>query len=295
MSVKKIFSWPPDEEILFLCSCMSLYVASLNSGSNGNCYYLGNETEAILVDAGISCREIEKRMKRLGLSIKKIKAVFVSHEHIDHIKGVAVLAKKYQLPVYITTPTLRSGGLYIEKSLVKSFLPHQPVSIGGLAITAFPKFHDAIDPYSFSVTNKNVTVGVFTDVGKACDHLVRHFKQCHAAFLETNYDDEMLENGSYPYHLKKRIKSETGHLSNAEALELFVAHRPVHMTHLFLSHLSRNNNSAELVQQLFHHHANGVKIILASRWEETAVYQISGGQTAPQNFILRTEQLKLSF
>src|SRR5436853_2591985 len=262
---------------------MSLYVASLNSGSNGNCYYLGNEAEAILVDAGISCREIEKRMKRLDLSIKKVKAVFVSHEHTDHIKGIQTLAKKYQLPVYITNPTLRHGGLHIEKKLVRHFLPHQPISIGGLTITAFPKFHDAIDPYSFNITNKNVTVGVFTDIGKACDHLVRHFKQCHAAFLETNYDEEMLENGSYPYHLKKRIKGETGHLSNAEALQLFISHRPSHMTHLFLSHLSKNNNSEELVQQLFHQNAHGVKIILASRWEETAVYCITSAGEEKQN------------
>ena len=118
---------------------MSLYVASLNSGSNGNCYYLGNETEAILVDAGISCREIEKRMRRLELSMKKVKAVFVSHEHVDHIRGISTLAKKYQLPVYITDPTLRNGGLHIEKKLVNHFLPHQPISIGELTITAFPK------------------------------------------------------------------------------------------------------------------------------------------------------------
>jgi phosphoribosyl 1,2-cyclic phosphodiesterase len=274
---------------------MSLYVASLNSGSNGNCYYLGNESEAILVDAGISCREIEKRMKRLELSMKKIKAVFVSHEHDDHIKGIQTLSKKYQLPIFITHPTLRHGGLHIDKQLVNHFLPHQPISIGELTITAFPKFHDAVDPYSFTVSNQHVTVGVFTDLGKACDHLVRHFRQCHAAFLETNYDEEMLDNGSYPYHLKRRIRSETGHLSNRDALELFIAHRPSQMTHLFLSHLSKNNNSAELVQQLFSPHANGVKIILASRWQETSVYQIYGSEIPGKNFVMRAEQLRLSF
>jgi len=274
---------------------MSLYVASLNSGSNGNCYYLGNEKEAILVDAGISCREIEKRMKRLELQIKNVKAVFVSHEHSDHIKGISTLAKKYKLPIYITTPTLRNGGIKIDRTLVKNFLPHEPVSVGGLTITAFPKFHDAIDPYSFSISNGNVTVGVFTDIGKACDHLVRHFKQCHAAFLETNYDEDMLENGSYPFHLKKRIKSENGHLSNAEALKLFMTHRPQHMSHLFLSHLSKNNNSAELVKNLFDQHAGEVKIVLASRDEETAVYRIVSSGMVESNFIFRSEQLKLSF
>jgi phosphoribosyl 1,2-cyclic phosphodiesterase len=274
---------------------MCLYVASLNSGSNGNCYYLGNDSDAILVDAGISCREIEKRMKRLELSMKKVKAVFVSHEHDDHIKGIQTLSKKYQLPIFITHPTLRHGGLHIDKRLVNHFLPHQPISIGELTITAFPKFHDAVDPYSFTVSNQHVTVGVFTDLGKACDHLVRHFRQCHAAFLETNYDEEMLDNGSYPYHLKRRIRSETGHLSNREALELFIAHRPSQMTHLFLSHLSKNNNSADLVQQLFNPHANGVKIILASRWQETSVYQIYGSEIPGRNLVMRAEQLRLSF
>ena len=90
---------------------MSLYIASINSGSNGNCYYVGNQSEAILVDAGISCRETEKRMKRLGLSMQKVKAIFISHEHSDHINGVAVLSRKYQLPVYITPATLSSSRL----------------------------------------------------------------------------------------------------------------------------------------------------------------------------------------
>src|ERR1700709_624617 len=98
-----------------LCIYMSLFITSLNSGSNGNCYYIGNEQEAILVDAGISCRETEKRMLRLGLSMNKVKAIFISHEHSDHINGVTVLAKKYQLPVYITQPTLIGGKLNIEQ------------------------------------------------------------------------------------------------------------------------------------------------------------------------------------
>ena len=144
---------------------MSLFITSLNSGSNGNCYYIGNETEAILVDAGISCSEIEKRMKRLGLNMQKVKAVFVSHEHTDHISGLQVLTKKYQLPVYITNATLRYGRLRLEKHLITSFTAHEPILIGNLAITAFPKFHDAADPYSFIVCCNEIKVGVFTDIG----------------------------------------------------------------------------------------------------------------------------------
>jgi len=185
---------------------MSLFITSLNSGSNGNCYYVGNEREAILVDAGISCREIEKRMKHLGLNIKNVKAVFVSHEHSDHIKGLPVLIKKYLLPIYITPLTMRRGGLSFHDDQLKTFTAHQPVFIGELSITAFPKFHDACDPYSFVVSHNNTCVGVFTDIGVPCEHLIKYFKQCHAAFLEANYDEEMLEKGNYPIFLKNRIR-----------------------------------------------------------------------------------------
>ena len=111
---------------------MSLFITSLNSGSNGNCYYVGNETEAVLVDAGISCREIEKRMKRLGLLMQKIKAVFISHEHSDHIYGLCGLVKKYRLPVYITETTMQNGRLALEQALIKVFVQHEPVVIGNL-------------------------------------------------------------------------------------------------------------------------------------------------------------------
>jgi phosphoribosyl 1,2-cyclic phosphodiesterase len=265
---------------------MSLFIASLNSGSNGNCYYLGNEEEAILVDAGISCRETEKRMKRLGLSMEKVKAIFISHEHSDHIAGIRVLAKKYRLPVYITTPTLVHGGLQIDAASVISFTPHTPVTIGNLSITAFPKYHDASDPYSFIVGCKEVTVGVFTDIGVACTEVIRYFKLCHAAFLESNYDEDLLENGGYPFHLKKRIRGGKGHLSNVQALELFKTHRPTFMSHLFLSHLSHNNNRPEIAQSLFDAHAGNTKIIVASRYKESELYRITHNGTINEPIVL---------
>jgi phosphoribosyl 1,2-cyclic phosphodiesterase len=254
---------------------MSLFIASLNSGSNGNCYYVGNGQEAVLIDAGISCRETEKRMKRLGLSMDKVKAIFISHEHGDHIAGVTVLAKRYQLPVYITHPTLTQGRLVIEKEKIKSFIAHQPVMIGSLSITAFRKFHDASDPHSFMISSGSVNVGVFTDLGVCCEQLVGHFQKCHAAFLEANYDVEMLEKGGYPYHLKQRIRGGEGHLSNEQALKLFLDHRPTHMSHLLLAHLSKNNNDPKLVEDLFNQHAGNTKIVIASRYKETDVYHIT--------------------
>jgi len=259
---------------------MAVYITSLNSGSNGNCYYVGNDEEAVLIDAGISCRETEKRLVRAGLSMQKVKAIFISHEHTDHIRGVEVLAKKHKLPIYITPSTLQHSGLSIDESLVYSFDAYAPIVLGNISITAFPKYHDASDPHSFIVQSKGITIGVFTDIGVVCDDLIKNFKQCHAAFLEANYDVEMLEKGGYPYYLKKRISGERGHLSNAQALELFISHKPEFMTHILLSHLSRDNNNPALVHDLFTQHANEVNITVASRYEETAVYRIEKENSA---------------
>lgn len=252
---------------------MSLFIASLNSGSNGNCYYIANRNEAVLIDAGISCRETEIRMKRLSLSMKKVKAIFITHEHRDHVKGVRMLSKKYQLPVYITHATLQNH-VSVKRHLVAHFEPYKPVTVGGLTVTGFPKFHDAIDPHSFIVTNETVKVGVFTDLGVACDHVINHFKQCHAAFLEANYDEHMLDSGRYPVHLKNRIKSDVGHLSNSQALDLFLKHRPSFMSHLFLSHISKENNSPVVVENLFKPVAGDTNIVIASRYKETKVFPI---------------------
>jgi len=253
---------------------MSLFIMSLNSGSNGNCYYIGTHADAVLVDVGISCRETEKRMKQVGLSMQTVKAIFVSHEHGDHIRGVSTLANKYSLPVYITPLTATHGPILI-RHLSRPFKANEPVTVGGLSVTAFTKCHDAHDPHSFIIRYKDITVGVFTDIGIACNELVTYFKQCHAAFLESNYDEEMLENGRYPIHLKNRIRGGQGHLSNRQALELFTEHKPPFMTHLLLSHLSKENNSPQLAEQLFAPHANGTRIVVASRYQPTDLFTIT--------------------
>jgi phosphoribosyl 1,2-cyclic phosphodiesterase len=253
---------------------MSLYITSLNSGSNGNCYYIANEKEAVLVDVGISCREVEKRMLRLGLLIDKVKAIFISHEHSDHIKGLEVLSRKHHIPVFITEPTLRHGKLMIKAGLANAFRAYEKIQIGELLITAFPKWHDASDPHSFVITGNEVTVGVFTDIGYACEHVIENFKKCHAAFLEANYDERMLEEGNYPFYLKRRIQSDKGHLSNTQALELFTKHKSPFLRQILLAHLSKENNSPQLVQQLFTQHSGETKVVVASRDYETNVYRI---------------------
>jgi len=253
---------------------MAIFTASLNSGSNGNCYYVGNGTEAILVDAGLSCRETEKRMKQLGLALDKVRAIFISHEHTDHIKGVNQLSAKYELPVHISRKTLQHCPAGIRKHLIRNIADDESVSIGQLTVHAFNKRHDAADPFSFSITYNDITVGVFTDIGSPCDKLISNFSRCHAAYLETNYDEDMLEKGHYPVHLKRRIRGGNGHLSNDQALELFRKYKPGFMTHLFPAHLSRDNNSPELVARLFNEHAGETEIKVASRYEPSPVFRI---------------------
>jgi phosphoribosyl 1,2-cyclic phosphodiesterase len=253
---------------------MPVYFASLNSGSNANCYYVGNGSTAMLIDAGLSCRETEKRMLRLGLEIEQVKAIFISHEHSDHIAGIQTLSKKYQLPVYITQKTLANSNLVIDEQLIRNFKKNETVAVGEMQIKCFSKSHDAADPHSFMISMGSVNVSVITDIGYACKEVVHYFSQSNVAFLESNYCEEMLANGGYPYYLKKRISGDEGHLSNQQALALFLNHRPAQLSHLILSHLSNNNNKPELVDALFQPHAGTTKVIVASRYEESEVFSI---------------------
>jgi phosphoribosyl 1,2-cyclic phosphodiesterase len=255
---------------------MSLYITSLNSGSNGNCYYVGNQHEAVLIDAGLTCRETETRMMRLGLPMNRIKAIFVSHEHSDHTRGVGVITRKHRIPVYFSPLTHENSRLHLDKSLIRYFDSNIPVLIGGLSIKAFPKLHDASEPHSFTIAGNGITIGVLTDIGSVCEDVIANFSQCHAAFLEANYDEEMLENGSYPIYLKRRIQSDHGHLSNEQSLNLFINHKAPFMSHLLLSHLSQDNNNPRLVHEMFSRHAGDTHIAIASRHQESAVYFING-------------------
>lgn len=251
-----------------------LYTCSLNSGSNGNCYYVGSKHEAVLIDAGLTCKEIERRMKTAELDIELVKAVFISHEHSDHIKGIETLSNKYQIPVYITPGTYNNGKLKIDNKLVYNFNTQETINIGSLYVSAFSKKHDANDPHSFTISGNGVTIGVFTDIGEVCSNTIKNFSICNAVFLESNYDEGLLENGNYPYFLKNRIRGGNGHLSNSQALELFVKFKPEFMSHIFLSHLSKDNNCPILATEMFQKFAGNVNISVASRNCCTEVFSI---------------------
>lgn len=252
---------------------MTLQIASINSGSNGNCYYVGNLSDAVLVDVGLPAAMIERRMKQMGLDIKKVKALFISHEHTDHIKGLSTLAHRHFIPIYITHKTAR--GIKLIKHLSKDFTKDIPIEIGTLTITPFLKQHDAIDAHSFIIEANNVCVGVLTDIGEVCNDVKKYFSKCNAVFLETNYDDDMLQNGKYSEFLKKRITGSKGHLSNKQALELCKNYSSPNLSLLILSHISKENNSTELVKNLFESNFNKIQIQIASRYEPTPIFEIT--------------------
>lgn len=258
---------------------MSLLVASLNSGSNGNCYYVSNGDEAVLIDCGIPCREIERRMKRLGLSVRKLQGVFISHEHGDHVSGTNSLVKKFNVPVFVTPRTFQYAGLKVKEEQVRFISSNDSIRLGSLTIESFAKSHDAVDPVSFTVKSSTATVGVFTDLGFASEPVIARFRDCHAVFLEANYDEAMLEYGHYPYHLKERIRGKLGHLSNLQALQLLNEHRPDFMSHVFLSHLSRHNNSPKVVAKVFEPLKEHLEVVIAPRQKETRLYHIRGGNS----------------
>ncbi len=271
---------------------MSLYFTSLNSGSNGNAYYIANEQEAVLIDVGISCKLLEQRLQDIALNPSKIKAIFISHEHSDHIKGLIAFSNKYAVPVYGNAKTLQRC-LGRTPALCRIIHNKEVVSIGSLNITAFSKRHDAIDPISYTVEHRETVVGVFTDIGKVCSNLSHHFSLCDAAFLESNYDDGMLHNGSYPSFLKQRITGGFGHLSNAEALAFFLEHRTERLQYLLLAHLSGSNNTPQLVEELFAPHHKNIHIKVASRQEAMPLIYVAA-RLQKRNAVL-SKPTQLSF
>ena len=251
-------------------------ICALASGSNGNCYYIGNNEEAILIDAGITCKQILNRMEQKGLNPQKIKAVFISHEHSDHVRGVRVLGKKLDIPVYMTNGTFKTLYITHQPLAVRYITPGEPIQVGAFTIHPFLKNHDGKEPASFRIESEGFNVGVFTDIGNPCINVISHLKQCHALFLETNYDEKMLWEGDYPYYLKKRIGSDVGHLSNKQAYILLRDYGCEDLKCVFLSHLSAENNTPEKAFMEMESLSCKFKIKLTSRIEPGEVFGLTG-------------------
>jgi phosphoribosyl 1,2-cyclic phosphodiesterase len=220
-------------------------LCAIASGSNGNCYYIGNEHDAVLIDAGISARRIIDRMRQQELNPMKVRAIFITHEHADHASGARVLAKRLQVPVFVTSRTFMAMYPNHKPHAPRYYEPGQEITVGTIRVHSFTKNHDAAEPCSFRVESQGIHTGVLTDIGRPCDNVTYHLGQCHALFLETNYDEKMLWEGNYPWPLKQRIASDHGHLSNDQAFELLRDHAGNQLQIVFLSHLSAENNTPD--------------------------------------------------
>lgn len=224
---------------------------ALSSGSAGNCFYIEKDDSAILIDAGINAKKINERLSNLNLDPKKIKALFITHEHIDHIRGADVFARQLNIPIFATHGTIKSGFLCSDEKLINKIKNDESINISGLQIETFSKSHKAADPVSYSIKNKNKTVSVITDLGYSCENVNNAIKGSNFLFLESNHDLEMLRNGPYPYFLKNWIKGDSGHLSNNQAGLAVLEHAHSKLKNVVLSHLSKVNNAPEVALKTF--------------------------------------------
>ena len=267
--------------------------ASIASGSNGNCYFIGNDEDSILIDVGISCRMLEKRMHALNLDIRQVKAVFVTHEHSDHICGLDTFVKKYDIPIFINTATLQNSRLKIPEGRLKAIKTGEKISAGGFSLLPFSKPHDAADPLNFLISRDGYHLGVFTDMGYGYEELKKYLRYCHAFFLESNYCEQMLEASSYPLVLRKRISGRNGHLSNSQAFDVLSQAAGPQLRHIILSHLSANNNSPDKVAATFKSLMERYKIHIASRTEPSPLFQVDKSAGPVRLPAPRPHQLRL--
>lgn len=216
----------------------------LASGSRGNAVYVSDGHHAVLFDAGLSGREIERRLRSRGLQPDSLRAIVVSHEHSDHVQGVGVLSRRWQLPVYISRKTA-AGTAVGRLHRCVHFECGTGFQIDTLRIHPFSLSHDAADPSGFTIGVNGWKIGIATDLGCVTAMVRHHLAGCRALVLEANHDPDMLLTGPYPWPLKQRIRSRTGHLSNSDCGVLLGELRHEGLHQVVLAHLSETNNTPE--------------------------------------------------
>lgn len=231
---------------------LELRFSPLFSGSSGNCIYAGCEGGHLLVDAGVSCARVCGELRKIGVSPAQLCGILVTHEHVDHIRGVGVLSRKYDLPVYATEGTWtqmedKLGGVALKN--VRTLEPQQDFYLGGMNIAAFDTPHDAAQPVGYSISVGGARLSVATDIGCVRESWLKWVSGSDAVILESNYDPDMLRAGTYPYALKQRILGRRGHLANDDAGRAALALVNSGARQIILGHLSKENNFPELARQ----------------------------------------------
>jgi len=221
-------------------------VCLLASGSKGNAIYLQTGETRILLDAGLSAREIERRLQLLGTSAEDLDALMVSHEHSDHSTGLGPMARRYSLPVHINDGTRRALPKLGKIDEIHEFETGESYTFRDIRVHTVPLTHDAADPVGYLFETSGGKVGVLTDCGIATRLVRERFKECRVLVIESNHDIEMLRDGPYPPHLKQRIRSNHGHLSNDDCAELLGELLWDGLDAVFLAHLSETNNDPDL-------------------------------------------------
>ena len=252
---------------------MSIRLSVLASGSRGNSLYVATDIVRLLVDAGLSARETERRLLSIGANPRELDGIVVTHEHVDHVRGVGTLSRRYKLPVYLNRGTHQhlpdSIGELGEK---EEFVTGRSFCIEDVTIHPFAISHDGVDPVGFTLANGSVKIGVCTDLGTATRLVYRHLEHCSVLILEANHDMEMLKNGPYPWPVKQRIKSRIGHLSNEQSVEVISRVFSEDLQTVILAHMSETNNSSETIlkavsSKLSAHIQERVNISVASQHE----------------------------
>lgn len=223
-------------------------ICMLASGSGGNATYVRSGDTSILIDAGISLKELARRMAGAGVSPETLDAVIISHGHSDHVNGVQVLCRKYGIPVFANRGTLSEAPAFggVPRGLACRFTTGARVDVGDLSVVSFPVPHDAAEPVGFVVTDGRVKLCYATDLGSLTLEVLSSFSDCDAAVIESNHDETMLREGPYPEMLKRRVRGPLGHLSNDDAAELLRGIMHGGLRQVALAHLSRTNNRPEI-------------------------------------------------
>jgi phosphoribosyl 1,2-cyclic phosphodiesterase len=230
----------------------TLSVCVLASGSKGNAIYISDGRTNLLFDAGLSGREIQKRMQEAGLSAADLHGVVVSHEHSDHVRGVGILARRYHLPVYISASTAAAAAPQLGRvEDLRTIRIGATFNVDGLQIHPFSTSHDAQDPAGFTISRNGCKIGIATDLGIATGMVRHHLTACDLLVLEANHDPHMLAEGPYPWPLKQRIKGRNGHLSNEASRDLLAELKHSGLCHVILAHLSETNNTPAKAREAF--------------------------------------------
>ena len=225
--------------------------ASIGSGSEGNGTLIESDRCRLLVDCGFSAKEAVRRLIDLDVEPESINAIFVTHAHSDHIKGVALLAEKFQIPVYMTWGT-RTSTAHLKREVPQNLLniisPHQDFVIDGIAIDPVAVPHDCREPVQFTFSAEEKKLGVLSDAGAVTPHMRRAYERCDALLLECNHDLTMLENGPYPPSLKRRVAGQYGHLNNEQAAQFLADVVWDGLEHVVMTHLSKKNNHPDVAR-----------------------------------------------